>query len=341
MKKTSLYILILTAVVACVFAGKSFWHLKVQNLTSRDGEAHCIYVYPHTTCEQLLTELQAHYRFASQFHFRLHCRLMHFSEPKTGCYLLGSALCDLDVIRRFRNQEQTPVQVTFNNIRTAPQLAQRLASQLMLDSLDIITRLESDSCMQHYGLNAATAVTLFIPDTYELYWNISPDALFERMQKEYRHFWNGTRLEKAKALSLTPAQVATIASIIEEESNRQAEYPVIAGLYINRLKKNMPLQACPTVKFALQDFGLRRILEKHLQVDSPYNTYKYAGLPPGPIRIPRASTMDAVLNRQQHNYLYMCANADFSGTHHFSATYAEHARYARHYQAELNKRKIK
>lgn len=195
--------------------------------------------------------------------------------------------------------------------------------------------------MSQYGLNAATAVSLFIPNTYEVYWNISTDGLFQRMYKEYRHFWNEHRTAQAKRLGLTPAEVATVASIIEEESNRQEDYPIIAGLYLNRLKKGMPLQACPTVKYALQDFGLRRILTKHLQVESPYNTYKYAGLPPGPIRIPRAATMDAVLNSKKHNYLYMCASTAFDGTHHFSSTYAEHARYARHYQAELNKRKIK
>lgn len=319
---------------------EQYYRMFVCNMTSNDGEPHLLYVRPHTSMDSLMAQVEEHYRIASPWNMRLHARLLHFSHPKAGCYQLLAQEGDVSFLRRLRNGEQTPVPVTFNHIRTRPQLAQRLSEQLLLDSIDIIQRLENDSFMAQYGLNKGTAVSLFIPDTYEMFWTISPDRLFERMHQEYRRFWTAERLGKAQSLGLTPAEVATVASIIEEESNKDFEYPIIAGLYLNRLRIGMPLQACPTVKFALQDFSLRRILNKHLQYDSPYNTYLYKGLPPGPIRIPRAKTMDAVLNRTQHNYLYMCANSAFNGTHRFSATYAEHARYAREYQAELNRRKI-
>lgn len=340
MKKVVLSIMGLVLLGAVIIGGEQYYRMFVCNLESTDGEAHKVYIYPHTTLDSVLVQVQQYYRVPSPVALRLHARLMRFSRPKEGCYRLPVREGDVAFLRRLRNGEQTPVTVTLNNIRTRPQLAGRLSEQLLLDSLDIIRRLESDAFMARYNLTAETAVCLFIPDSYEMFWTISPDRLFERMDAEYRRFWTRERIAKAQALHLTPVEVATVASVIEEETNKEFEYPIIAGLYLNRLRIGMPLQACPTVKFAMQDFTLRRILAKHLQYDSPYNTYLYKGLPPGPIRIPRAKTMEAVLNRTQHNYLFMCASAEFNGTHHFSATYAEHARYAREYQTELNKRKI-
>ena len=161
------------------------------------------------------------------------------------------------------------------------------------------------------------------------------------MKREYNNYWNQKRISKAQAIGLTPLQVSTLASIVDEETANNAEKPVVAGLYINRLKKGMLLQADPTVKFALQDFTLKRILLKHLSIDSPYNTYKYAGLPPGPIRIPSVQGLESVLNYARHNYLYMCAKEDFSGTHNFAVTHSQHIVNAKLYQRELNRRKIK
>ena len=190
------------------------------------------------------------------------------------------------------------------------------------------------------GYNCQTIVCLFLPNTYELYWNISADKLFERMQKEHQHFWNESRLHQAKAIGFTPVEVSIIASIVEEETNQTAERPIVAGLYINRLHRSMPLQADPTIKFALQNFGLKRILNTHLTVDSPYNTYLHAGLPPGPIRIPTPKTLDQVLNYTRHSFLYMCAKEDFSGSHNFASSLAQHQINARKYWNALNKRKI-
>ena len=182
--------------------------------------------------------------------------------------------------------------------------------------------------------------SLFIPDTYQVYWDISAEQFVERMQKEHSRFWNEERKQKAQAAGMTPEEVCTLASIVEEETNNNAEKPTVAGLYINRLHKGMPLQADPTVKFALQDFQLKRISNKHLTVDSPYNTYRNIGLPPGPIRIPTPAGLDAVLNYEKHDYIYMCAKEDFSGTHNFASNYTEHMKNARKYWKALNERKI-
>lgn len=341
MKKTIFYTLGICLVLIALVGSEQYYRMFVSNLHSNDNQAHIVYIYPNTSFNEFLTQIEEQYNISSTWNLRLHARLLHFKHPKAGCYTIPAKEGDISFIRRIRNGEQTPIELTFSNIRTREQLAKRLSEQLLLDSLSIIQRLESDTFMAQYELSLPTAVSLFIPNTYQVFWTISPDRLFERMHTEYRYFWNSERQAKAKALGLTATEVATIASIIEEETNKDFEYPIIAGLYLNRLRIGMPLQACPTIKYALQDFSLRRILNKHLQYDSPYNTYMYKGLPPGPIRIPRAKTMDAVLNPSSHQYLFMCANAEFNGTHHFSSTFAEHARYAHEYQTELNRRKIR
>ena len=328
------------ALLIVATAAEQFYRLQVRNIVSLDGEPHLIYVYPDTPMDSLMSTIKQNYRICSEFSWRLHCRMLKFSKPKTGCYQLQAEEGDLAVIRRLRNAEQTPVEITFNRIRTRAQLAKKLSEQLLLDSASVCSRLEDEQYMSKYNLNKETAVCLFIPNTYEVYWTISPDRLFERMHTEYRLFWTPARQEKAKKIGFTPSQVQTLASIVESETNKDFEYPIIAGLYINRLRKGMRLQACPTIIFAWQDFSMRRVLSKHLLIDSPYNTYMYAGLPPGPIRIAKPATIDAVLNYTPSDYLFMCASADFDGTNHFSSSYSQHTAYARMYQAELNKRKI-
>jgi len=331
--------------IVLIFCGIQAYRLVGNNLTSRDGEKHIVYVYPETTPEAMLDRIEEDYRIGSRFSIRLQGRLLNWPSKtrpfvRTGRYELDGRMCNLELIRMFRNGQQKPVELRFQNIRTPEQLAGRLAGQLMLDSTDIITRLQDDAYMERYGLDAANAVCLFLPDTYETWWDISPDQLFDKMHKAYSAFWNDERKQKAEALGLKPQEIATIASIVEEETNRDEDKPLIAGLYMNRLRIGMPLQSCPTVKFALRDFGLRRITSEHLAVESPYNTYRNAGLPPGPIRIPTKKTLDFALNPTPSDYLYMCASDKFDGTHHFSSNYAEHSAYARAYQRALNKRGI-
>ena len=218
-----------------------------------------------------------------------------------------------DVIRMLRSGNQTPVSITFNNMRTKENLAGRISQQLMMDSIELLNALNDAEKVKELGFNENTLVAMFVPNTYEVYWDTSVDNLLSRMKKEFDRFWNNDRKANAEKLGLSPIQISTLASIVEEEATYSDEYPIVAGLYLNRLKKGMRLEADPTVKFAVGDFSLRRILFRHLEVESPYNTYKNTGLPPGPIRIPSIKAIDGTLSPQSHNYLFMCAKDDLSG----------------------------
>lgn len=258
-----------------------------------------------------------------------------------GAYQLSQADNSLTAYRRLKSGAQTPVNLTLPSVRTVGKLLKTVSHQLMTDSASLAQLLMDSAYCARIGYSKETLPCLFIPNTYEVYWTMTPEAFVKRMQKEHDRFWNEERRAKAQSIGLTPEEVVTLASIVEEETANNAEKPMVAGLYINRLHAGMPLQADPTVKFALQDFGLRRILHAHLEAESPYNTYKHPGLPPGPIRIPSIQGIESVLNYTRHNYLYMCAKEDFSGTHNFAATFAQHQANARKYQQELNRRKIK
>ncbi|MCD8136050.1 MAG: endolytic transglycosylase MltG [Parabacteroides gordonii] len=267
--------------------------------------------------------------------------LKYQANIRTGRYAVSPGMSNLQLLNDLRRGHQVATRLTFNNIRFKEDLAERLDEQLMLDKDELLSLLNDSAYCDSLGFTTETITSLFIPNTYEVYWNIPADKLMQRMKREYIAFWTDVRLEKAKAIGLTPAEVATLASIVEEETAVSDEYPIVAGLYLNRLYRGIPLQADPTVKFAVGDFTLQRILFEHLEVDSPYNTYKHAGLPPGPLRIPTIKGMDSVLNYMKHNYLYMCAKEDFSRRHNFAATLAEHNRNANRYRAELNRRKIR
>ena len=260
---------------------------------------------------------------------------------RTGRYAIQPGENTVTVFRHLKNGFQEPVMLTIPESRTMDRLAVSLSKKLMLDSTVVAILLRDPSYCAKQGYDTATIACLFVPNTYEVYWNTSLDNLLARMKKEHDHFWNADRLAKAQAIGLTPNEVCTLASIIDEETANNAEKPMIAGMYLNRLKTGMPLQADPTIKFALQDFALKRIYHNMLTIDSPYNTYQNTGLPPGPIKIASVKGIDAVLNRVDHNYLYMCAKEDFSGTHNFAATYQEHLRNATKYARALNERGIK
>ena len=245
------------------------------------------------------------------------------------------------VFRHIKNGVQSPISLTIPEARTTERLAKLLSGKLMIDSATIAKSLKDSAFCAKYGYDTTTVVALFIPNTYSIYWNVSMDKFMERMKKEHRDFWNEERRQKAEAMGMNAVQVATMASIIDEETANNAEKPMIAGMYYNRIKAGMPLQADPTIKFAWKDFGLRRIYHKLLYIDSPYNTYKNTGLPPGPIKVASIAGIDAVLNHVDHDYLYMCAKEDFSGTHNFAKTYEEHLKNAARYSEALNKRGIK
>jgi UPF0755 protein len=245
-----------------------------------------------------------------------------------------------DLISILRAGLQTPVKVTFTGFRTPSQLAQRISKQIEADSVEIVAAFSNNELVEEFGFSTETFIAMFIPNTYEFFWNTDADGFFKRMKREHEAFWNEARIEKAKKLNMSKTQVSTLASIVEEETVNRDERPRVAGVYINRIERGMPLQADPTIKFALGDFTIRRILTKHLSVDSPYNTYKNRGLPPGPINAPSISSIDAVLNYEVHKYLYFCAKSDFSGYHAFARTLTEHNKNAREYQRALNRERI-
>ncbi len=262
------------------------------------------------------------------------------SNVKPGRYVIKQKMSYVEAINMFRSGDQAPVNVTFNNVRTLYDLAGKIGGQISADSAGIINFLSDSVNYSDDGFTRENIISVFIPNTYQFFWNTDPEELYLRMLRETRKFWNDERKSKAEAINLTPAEVSTLASIVDEEAAKADEKPRIAGVYLNRLKRGIPLQADPTIKFALSDFSLTRILTRHLRIDSPYNTYINGGLPPGPIGCPTIGSIDAVLNAEKHDYLYFVAKADFSGYHHFSRTLSEHNRYAAIYQRELNKRRI-
>ena len=262
-------------------------------------------------------------------------------KPRTGRYAILPDESTLQVMRKLRNGQQEAVMLTIPESRTMVKLAAALGRKLMLDSVEIAAALIDQEYCNRWGYDTCTIAALFVPNTYEVYWNVTLDHFMERMVKEHDSFWNAQRRTKAEAAGLTPNEVSTLASIIDEETANTAEKPMIAGMYLNRLHTGMPLQADPTVKFALKNFALKRIYHDMLFFDNPYNTYRNTGLPPGPIKIASIKGIDAVLDYVKHDYLYMCAKEDFSGTHNFAATYSEHLRNAARYAKALNERGIK
>lgn len=274
--------------------------------------------------------------------FDVYSRRINLAETfKPGHYLLEPGMSVIRVARMLKLGMQTPVRVTINNVRIPAQLAQKLAGQIDADSAAIMRALTSPEVARKAGFDSLTLFSMFIPNTYEFYWTVTPEEFVERMKREYDRFWTPQRDSLRSRSGLSRFEVMTLASIVYEETRKTDEMPRVAGVYVNRLKKGMPLQADPTIKYAMQDFGLRRILYKHLKYDSPYNTYLNKGLPPSPICMPGINAIDAVLNYENHDYIFFCARDTFDGYHNFAKTLREHNANARAYSKELNRRKIK
>lgn len=333
----------LLSVCLLLLAGTAFWGYRFVFAPNFElSKTVYVFVDREKDFSDLCRQLQDSAGCMRPGSFKLLAGMLKYPENmRTGRYAVHPGMSNLKLLNDLRRGHQAATKLTFNNIRFKKDLAERLSEQLMLKEDEILALLDDSAYCASLGFTTETINALFIPNTYEVYWNIPADKLMQRMKREYNAFWTPARLDKAKAIGLTPVEVATLASIVEEETAAPDEYPIVAGLYLNRLHRGIPLQADPTVKFAIGDFSLQRILFEHLEIDSPYNTYKYAGLPPGPLRIPTIKGLDAVLNYMQHNYLYMCAKEDFSGRHNFAATLAEHNRNANRYRAELNRRGIR
>ena len=260
---------------------------------------------------------------------------------KAGRYKIDRTLNNNQLINLLRSGKQTPIKVTFNNLRTKEELAGKLAKQIEADSISLLQYITDTTFLYKLQLTADNVVCLFIPNTYEFYWNTSAEEFTNRMISEYANFWNDKRKKKANKLNLNFYEISILASIVEKEQNiKTEERPDIAGLYLNRIKKKMKLESDPTLIFSLGDFSINRVLNKDKKVDSPFNTYIYKGLPPGPICIPSINSIDAVLNATNHDYIFMCAKDDFSGYHNFAKSYRKHLRNASKYQKALNRRKI-
>jgi UPF0755 protein len=260
---------------------------------------------------------------------------------KPGKYRLKGGMSNRRLINMLKAGNQEPVNLKFKNHRLKENMASYISTQIEADSASIVNLLDSTAYISKYGFNPDNIYSVFIPNQYEVYWNTSAEQFFQKMLTEYKKFWNAKRIEKANAIGLTQTEVSALAAIVDAEALNDSEMPTIAGLYMNRYKQGMKLQADPTVIFANKDFGIRRVLNKHLIKDSPYNTYVYKGLPPGPIMMPSINAIDAVLNYKKHNFIFMCAKEDFSGYHNFAVNEAEHRANARRFQQALNQRNIK
>jgi len=259
---------------------------------------------------------------------------------KPGKYVFDKGMNTNQLVNMLKSGNQKPVSVTFNNLRFMEELAGAVAKYIEPDSLELLNYFRNPEVFEKAGFDQYSFHAMFIPNTYEFYWTTTPEQFVERMKAEYVRFWNDERKAKAAEMGLTPVEVSTIASIVQEETIKKDEKPRVAGLYINRIRKGMLLQADPTIKFAMGDFTIKRVLTKYLEIDSPYNTYKHAGLPPGPINFPEVSSLEAVLDAEKHKYLYMCASDEFNGYHNFARTLSEHNANASRYQQALNENKI-
>ncbi len=320
-----------------------FWQIfKTPNLQHEKQESFALLIPEGATYQSVLDTLKKHDVVNDQVSFLFLAKMLKYPQRvRAGRYLIKPNSTNYAVLKKLREGDQDAVRLTFNNIRLKEELIARIGPRFAFGEQKFRQAIDSPEVVQKYGFDTTTVVSMFLPNTYDIYWNVGAEKFLDRMHDEYQKFWTPERRAKAKAINLTPVEVATLASIVEEEQARKKdERPKVAGMYINRLQAGMPLQADPTVKFALGDFAIKRILTAQLMVPSPYNTYRNTGLPPGPIRLADQVSLDAVLNYEKHNYTYMCAKADLSGYHAFADNYTDHLANARLYQAELNRRNI-
>ena len=329
-------VLAVAGAVCCFVAGRYYVDNKKSNFT----EDYVLYVYGNTTDVQVMDSLKANAGVVRPGSLkRCFDKMDVAGNIKPGRYVISTESPSIYVARMLVFGWQTPQKLTLSGtMRSKGSIAKKISTQMMVDSVSVATALNDPVFLAGYGFTPENVFALFLPDTYEMFWTASVTEIFSRMKKEYDAFWNSDRLAKARAQRLTPMQVSVLASIVSGETLKSFEYPVIAGVYLNRYRKGMKLQADPTVAFCY-DYKLDRILKKHLTVDSPYNTYKYAGLPPAPINVPPKACLDAVLEPQQHNYIYFCASPAFDGTHRFAVSYSDHLKNARAFQRELTARR--
>lgn len=311
------------------------------NVWVKDGTVAYVYIGSQDDFDAIKQQLYQNGHILNRRGFEYWAKYKEYSKHiKPGRYKIYQDMSNNELLNLLRSGQQEAVKLSFNNIRLKSDLAQSVAQQLEFDSLSLVQLLNDVALAKSYGFNAENVMSMFIPNTYFMYWNSTPKQFCDRMKKEYDAFWNVDRRSKAQDLDLTLIEVSVLASIVEKETNQNTEKVRVAGVYLNRLKAGWRLQADPTLVYALGDFSIRRVLNVYKDIESPYNTYKYVGLPPGPICVPSISSIDAVLNAENHSYFFFCAKADGSGYHSFARTIREHNANAKAFRAYLDKNKV-
>lgn len=337
--KIKLILIILVLVVAGISAGYFYLRYFKPNVTAKEA-----YLYIHTDASyaDVYKTIREKGIVSDTASFNAAAISMNYvNRVKPGKYRLHEGMTNRRLINMLASGAQEPVQLSFHNLRLKEDFVGFVAKKIEPDSVSLLRLLDSTQFLAKYGFTPDNVYTMFIPNTYQLYWNNTPEKFFKRMNSNYTSFWNSERKQEAADMKLTPIEVTILASIVDAEALHDDEMPTIAGLYLNRLKKGMKLESDPTVIFALHDFTIRRVLNKYLSYNSPYNTYLHTGLPPGPIMMPSVNAIDAVLNYRKSDYIYMCAKEDFSGNHNFATNHADHMINAHKYQQALNERNIK
>ncbi|MEA5109767.1 Endolytic murein transglycosylase [bioreactor metagenome] len=333
-----LFLLMLFFIIASWFLYMIIFQDNVYTASEKEA---FITIPTGSTFKDVTAELYTHGLIINRKNFELVARLKKYDQSvKAGRYRLTDDMSNLQLVRLLRSGNQTPVKVIFNNIRTPDQLAGRIARQIEADSVSMMKLFSDSTYLDSLGVTITSLFTIIIPNTYELYWNTNARSFINRMKRESDKFWEGSRSLKLSQINMNRHEVITLASIVEKETNKNDEKARVAGVYINRLKNGWLLEADPTLVFAHGDFEIRRVLSSHKLIDSPYNTYKNKGLPPGPICLPSIASIDAVLNHENHNYMFFCAREDFSGYHNFARTLEQHNLNAWKYQQALNRRNI-
>lgn len=341
-KKTIFLILLLLLVLSLGVAAWFYLRIFGPNVQVKDGnETHYLYIPTGATFQNVEDSLRSHGLIKNMNNFSWVAELMEYpGSVKPGRYRIRNGMSNRTLISKLRSGDQDAVKLTFNNIRKKENFAAFIGRELEPDSLAILQLMNDSSFTAELGFSTETIYTMFIPDTYQVFWDSSPEQFFHRIHRAYKNFWNSSRREKAESIGLSPQEVSILASIVDQETNKKDEMSTVAGVYMNRLNAGRRLEADPTVVFALGDFTIRRVLNRHLRYPSPYNTYIHTGLPPGPITMPSEAAILAVLNYEKHDYFYFCAKADFSGYHAFAETHRQHIQNARAFQKALNERNI-
>ncbi len=341
MKKNKKIIRIILLVVLLSVGGTALHYYNTlfkSNVTNTEDEY--LYIPTNSTFEDVMNIVKSENIIADTETFAWVAKRMKYKNIKPGKYKISKGMSNVELVRMLRAGKQDPIKLQFQNIRLKKDFAGYIGSQLEVDSTQFLSMLDSMDLLRTLGFDEENIFCMFIPNTYEFYWNTSAEKFITKMHDEYGKFWNDERIAKAKKIGLSPIEVSVLASIVDQEALVNSELKRVAGVYMNRLNRDMKLEADPTVIYAIGDFGIKRVLNRMLQYNSPYNTYMYKGLPPGPICMPSVAAIDAVLSYEKHNYIYFCAKEDFSGYHNFASTVAEHQANARKFQQALTKRRI-